>query len=249
VKKIAYLGTKQIGQVCLGHLLSVQAELGCEVVCVLSNQRQLHGKDAPSVRQTAEAHGIPILPSLEAYLVEPDVDIAISVQYHQILRPVHIAKAKERTVNLHMAPLPEYRGCNQFSFAIVNGDTEFGTTLHEMDAGIDSGPILAERRFPIPEGCYVGDLYQLAFEESFSLFKDSLPSLVSGELEPIPQSSRPGVRSELHYRDEIEGLKQIDPDWDAEKISRYFRATAMPGFPPPYMIIGGRKVTMNLIDG
>ena len=227
----------------------MQEKIGYEVVCVLSNQRQLHGNGSLSVRKTAESHGIPVLPSLEAYLASEEVDLAISVQYHQILKPVHISKARERTVNLHMAPLPEYRGCNQFSFSIVNGDTEFGTTIHEMDAGIDSGHILAERRFPMPEGCFVGELYELAHKESFELFKEALPDLVSGKLEPIPQSDRKGVRSELHYRKEIDSLKRIDPDWNADKISRHVRATAMPGFPPPYMILGGKKVELTLVDG
>ena len=67
-----------------------------------------------------------------------------------------------------MAPLPEYRGCNQFSFAIVDGKKEFGTTLHKMEEGIDNGDIIAESRFDIPENCFVKELYELTYKTSRS---------------------------------------------------------------------------------
>lgn len=67
----------------------------------------------------------------------------------EILNAEHIGHAKNIALNLHMAPLPEYRGCNQFSFAIADNKKEFGTTIHKMDTGIDHGNILFEKRFPI----------------------------------------------------------------------------------------------------
>ena len=60
-----------------------------------------------------------------------------------------------------MAPLPEYKGCNQFSFAIIDEVNEFGTTIHEIEASIDSGPIIAEKRFFINNNLWVKDLYEL----------------------------------------------------------------------------------------
>ncbi|MBK8684503.1 MAG: hypothetical protein IPN26_05660 [Bacteroidetes bacterium] len=76
------------------------------------------------------------------------MDFLISVQYHQILNERHIQKARTLAINLHMAPLPEYRGCNQFSFAILDQYPEFGTTLHVMDERIDHGDILFEKDSP-----------------------------------------------------------------------------------------------------
>ncbi len=192
--------------------------------------------------------GIEVLPNLDDFLSLPVVDQVISVQYHEILKAKHIKKASERIVNLHMAPLPEYRGCNQFSYAILNGDSEFGVTLHEIDEGIDTGPILAERRFPIPEGLYVGDLYTLAFKESVVLFKETLPDLINNQLLAEPQAQRSSVKSKLHFRKEIDSLKKIDLDWDADKIAHHIRATSMSGFPPPFTIIGDRKVEFILKD-
>ena len=164
---------------------------------------------------------------------------------HQIIGVFTNPRGEE--INLHMAPLPEYRGCNQFSFAIVNGDQEFGTTLHQMDPGIDSGGILFERRFPIPENCFVDELYQVTFDHSVEMFETSLPLLVAGEYNIIPQETLLEERTtSLHFRKEIQQLKEIDLDWPQERILRHLRATAMPGFPPPYALFNDIKIELNV---
>ena len=104
----------------------------------------------------------------------PNVDFIYSVQYHQILKKEDIQKAGIIALNLHMAPLPEYRGCNQFSFALLDNKKEFGTTIHQLDAQIDHGDLLFEKRFPIPENCWIEQLYSLTYDASLLLFKESL---------------------------------------------------------------------------
>jgi methionyl-tRNA formyltransferase len=188
----------------------------------------------------AEQHGIPVLSSLDEM---PEADYIVSVQHHEILKQAHIDKAKKIAVNLHMAPLPEYRGCNQFSYAILDQKTEFGTTIHTMDARIDHGDILFEKRFPIPPNCWVSDLHQLCVDASFALFKSSIPDLLTGNYHPIPQSDLIEHRgSALHYRHEINQMKVIDLSWNQDKIMQHIRATYMPGFEPPYTMIDGRKI-------
>ncbi|MGH8921142.1 MAG: formyltransferase family protein, partial [Actinomycetes bacterium] len=56
-----------------------------------------------------------------------------------------------RILNVHNGLLPQHRGLPSVAllFALLHGDTEYGATLHEVDAGIDTGPVLAERRFPL----------------------------------------------------------------------------------------------------
>jgi len=235
------MGTKEIGAYCLSHLINSQQELEIDIIGVLTNDRKL-GSDELSVSQLAVQNGINNLNNLKEFLALDDVDIVISVQYHEILKKIHLEKAKLLNVNLHMAPLPEYRGCNQFSFAILNNDNEFGTTLHVMDSGIDRGDIIAERRFPIPSDCFVDQLYEITFRESVDLFKECLPKLISGKFERIAQHTINDKKSELHYRNEIHELKEIQSSWDSEKILRHVRATAMPGFPPPQLSFGERKI-------
>ena len=73
-------------------------------------------------------------------------DFYLSVLWPDIVTPAQLAVP---WINLHPAPLPEYRGCNSYAHAIINGETEYGVTLHYMNEGVDTGPIIASPRFPI----------------------------------------------------------------------------------------------------
>lgn len=238
-KKIIFLGSKPIGYDCLSFLIAKSAELDLEILGIMTQPRKEFG-DSHDLVQLANDNGIPIVSQLDEL---PECDIIYSVQYHQILKPAHIAKARQIAVNLHMAPLPEYRGSNQFSFAILEGKTEFGATIHAMDPRIDHGDILFQKRFKIPEGCWVNDLYLLTYNSSLNLFRQTLGHIVAGNYHGVPQAaleSKFGVS--LHYRNEIKDIKEIDLNWPPEKIRRHIRATSMPGFEPPYFIMDGQRI-------
>jgi methionyl-tRNA formyltransferase len=169
-----------------------------------------------------------------------------SVQHHELLKEQHIQKAGKIAVNLHLAPLPEYRGCNQFSFALMDEAPEFGVTIHEIDTRIDHGAILFQKRFPVPENCWVKTLYDLAVEAALQLFKTTLPALRAGDYQKHPQTEQAGQRpASLHYRSEINRLKQIDLNQGRTEIEKQIRATSMPGFEPPYCLIGGKRIYFN----
>ncbi|MEO6833791.1 MAG: formyltransferase family protein [Chitinophagaceae bacterium] len=209
----------------------------------LLTQSRIEFQDENNLEQLAKEWNIPVFTSLEEI---PECDILYSVQYHQILLQSHIDKAKQIALNLHMAPLPEYRGCNQFSFAIIDNKKEFGTTIHQMDARIDHGDILFEKRFPIPENCWVERLYKTTEAASAALFKESLNDILNGKYFGILQKNLEDVRgSSIHYRDDIQALRRIDLSWPEEKISRHIRATSMPGFEPPFTMIGNDKIYLT----
>src|SRR5690606_37075008 len=142
-----------------------------------------------------------------------------------------------------------YRGCNQFTFAILENAAEFGVTIHEMDTRIDHGAIVAESRFPIPENCWVKTLYDLSEDKALQLFQDTLPNIISGNYQLTPQHELEPLRpSQLHFRQEIENIKEIPLNLSAEEIDQRLRATMMPGFEPPYCWIGGQKVYFTKLE-
>ena len=238
-KSLLFLGSKPIGYECLAWLIQQQNSLNIEVTGILTQARKEFGSGSDLIELAAE-NGIQVYTDPDTM---PECDIIYSVQYHKILKKVHISKARQIALNLHMAPLPEYRGSNQFSFAIIDEKKEFGTTIHKIDTRIDHGDILFQQRFPIPDNCWVDELYKLTFDASVKLFKDTLPSVINQTYQPIPQETLVAqYGASLHYRNEMDTLKIIDLNWDKEKTERYIRATSMPGFEPPYCIIDGRKV-------
>jgi len=244
LKKVVFLGSKPIGYQCFAYLLAMQEKLGIEITGLITHSRKEFG-DAQDLNELAIENNIPILENEDAI---PECDIIYSVQHHRILTATQISKATQAAVNLHMAPLPEYRGSNQFSFAILDGKKEFGTTIHLIDPRIDHGDLLFQKRFPIPAGCWVYDLYQLTFNASIKLFTQTLGHIIKGIYTPVSQESLiHKYGTSLHLRKEINELKVIDMDWDKKKIERHILATSMPGFEPPYCIINGQKVYLTTV--
>lgn len=243
MKRVVFLGAKPVGFRCLTYLLDRSADLNASVVGVLTNSR---GQDVLRLCQERE---LPVLRELDDLLRMDPFDVLISVQYHEILRQRHIESARDIAVNLHMAPLPEYRGSNQFSYAIINGDQEFGTTLHVMTEAVDGGDIIAEDRFPIPGGCFVDELHRRTVERSVGLFERVIGSVIEGSYTRVPQEKLLGRRrTSFHFRREIEELKRIDLSWPADRIERHVRATLYPGVEPPYTMIGERKIYFSAVQ-
>jgi methionyl-tRNA formyltransferase len=146
-----------------------------------------------------------------------------------------------------MAPLPEYRGCNQFSFAIADNASEFGTTIHAMDAQIDHGDIAFEYRFALQPNTWISKLYAQTETASLQLFKTSLDKIITDDITYTTQQSLIAQRgTSMHYRKDIQQLKQIDLNWDADKINRHIRATYMPGFEPPFTMLQNKKIYFTL---
>lgn len=242
MKRIVFMGSKPIGYQCFKYLIDNSEKLDIDIVGLFTKSRK-EFTGSSDLKSLAEKAKIDIFNELDELLSIEHVDIIISVQYHKILKKEHIDKAQELAINLHMAPLPEYRGSNQFSFAIINEEKEFGTTIHRLEESIDGGKIICESRFPIDEDINVQELYQLTFEKSVDLFKSNIGKIINGEYNLVDQKDLLTKRNtSFHLRKEISDIKRIDLNWEEEKIDRYLRATSMPGFEPPYTFINGKKV-------
>ncbi len=76
-------------------------------------------------------------------------DLILSVAYDQILKPTILRLAPLGSLNVHAGKLPGYRGRNVVNWAILNGETEIGLTVHFMDEGIDTGDVVLQRTLPI----------------------------------------------------------------------------------------------------
>jgi len=243
VKSVIFIGGKEIGYFCLEHLLSNSNKLGIKIIGVLPSDKSISTSNF-SFPNLCKEYGVKIFDKLDDLL---NVDIIISVQFHLILQSRHIEKASQVAVNLHMAPLPEYRGCNQFSFAIIDKAQEFGTSLHKLDASIDGGDLLFEKRFEIQDNLFVSDLYKKTFKQSKILFVEKIQSIIDGTAIFIPQNKLPKERKRgFHLRKEMNQIKQISSEWTIEKQKRYFRATYFPPFSPPVMVSESGSFNLNM---
>ncbi|MBW7942334.1 MAG: hypothetical protein H3C64_08040 [Candidatus Kuenenia stuttgartiensis] len=248
MKSIAFLGAKTIGLECLKILLEKREEGDYSIDAVFTNLNR-NTEVNMQLLALAKENDLNVYEEINELLDLDKFDVIISVQYHEILKKEHISRAG-LAINLHMAPLPEYRGCNQFSYAIINGAKVFGTTLHVIDERIDNGDIIAEYRFDIPENCFVDELYEETMNHSLALFQENIVRIVKGDYVRIPQKELVAERGTMTgYRRDIDKLKQIDLSWDKERIAAHIRATSMYGFDPPYTVIGCKKVHLIVDRG
>ncbi len=142
-------------------------------------------------RLTPRVVGLPLL---------GPVELVISAAGSHIFRSDEIALARCGVVNLHLAPLPEFRGRYSATHAILAGCV-YGVTLHYVDAGIDTGPIVAERRFAIDAFDTARTLRVVARLEAESLLADVLPKILSAAVLGCRYPSYPQDEARAHYYD------------------------------------------------
>ena len=115
----------------------------------------------PVVRRAAEL-GVPVFAetapaAIEALVERLRPDCVVVSSYNRILRPALVERV--RCVNVHYAPLPEYRGRANVNWAIINDEPEAAISVHVLAPGLDAGDILYQERIPIGERATVAEVY------------------------------------------------------------------------------------------
>ena len=133
--------------------------------------------------------------------VEGDVDLAFSCFYDRIV-PASFIDRCGRILNLHLAPLPKYRGMRPVNWALKNGEREHGVTIHEIAPGVDDGAIVSQVKVTIwPEVEEVRDVYHRLLDYAWLLFRDTMPLL--DLIEPVSQIE---AEATIHFSSEDELL-------------------------------------------
>lgn len=202
-----------------------------EIVGVFTRPDQPAGRgkqlQASPVKQIAQARGLPVFQSTTLRKRETIVqlrnlapDVIIVAAYGLILPPDVLAIPPHGCVNTHASLLPRHRGAAPIPAAILAGDAETGITLMQMDAGIDTGPILAQRAIPIADDDTTGTLTTKLSRVAAELLIETLPLILAGDIVPQPQDEARATYAKTIRKEE--GL--IDWTRPAEEIARRVRA-------------------------
>ncbi|VFQ47451.1 methionyl-tRNA formyltransferase [Desulfoluna butyratoxydans] len=126
-----------------------------------------------------------------------------------------------RAINLHTGPLPDYAGIHVHQWGIRNGESEFGVTVHFMEECVDTGDIIAERRFLIEDTDTGLSLFNKAVREGSLLFQDVLSDIVSGR--SLPSKKQDTCHRKLYrVKDALDSC--IDWNEPARCIINFVRA-------------------------
>jgi methionyl-tRNA formyltransferase len=137
----------------------------------------------------------------QAHIRAVGADVMVVVAYGQILPASLLDAPRLGTLNVHASLLPRHRGPAPIEWAILSGDTETGVTIMQMDAGVDTGPILAQARTPIEPDETAGRLEGELAQLGGGLLVRTLDEIKAGSVAPVPQPSEgathaPRLRSE-----------------------------------------------------
>ena len=128
-------------------------------------------------------------PETQAEFEALKADVAVVAAYGLILPRQILAMPKFGCLNIHASLLPRWRGAAPIQRAIMAGDAVTGVTIMQMDAGLDTGPMLTRREVPITMQTTAQDLHDALAEAGAGLIVEALQQLSAGTLEATPQPS------------------------------------------------------------
>ena len=156
--RILFAGNKGRGVACLRAL----AAEGHEIAGVVAHPGSLA---EGSVAHTAAGMGLAVFtprrvndPHTLAELGALEPELIVLAGYGPIVSQEFIDLAPRGCINLHGGKLPQYRGSSPMNWALINGESEFTLSIIEVDRGVDTGDVLAERTFPIAMDDTIADL-------------------------------------------------------------------------------------------
>lgn len=227
MSRIVFMGTPEFAV----PILDALTRTSHNIVGVYTRADQPAGRGKqlqPSpIKQLAAARGLPISqpptlrqPDYIAQLRDLAPDVIIVAAYGLLLPRDVLTIPPRGCINTHASLLPRHRGAAPIIAAILAGDAETGITLMQMDEGLDTGPILAQRAIPIDDDDTTGTLTPKLANLATELLSETLPRILAGEIVPQPQDHARATMFKQIKKEE--GL--IDWTRPAAEIARRVRA-------------------------
>jgi methionyl-tRNA formyltransferase len=225
--RIVFMGTPDFAVPSLSALIKGPDRVAA-VVTQPDRRRGRGMRLSPSpVKAVAAEAGIPVLQPGRAAagdflqaMREIAPDIVAVAAYGQIVPQELLDIPKLMAVNVHGSLLPKYRGAAPIQWSILDGETETGVTIMQMDAGMDTGPMLLKGSLAIGPDETFDELYVRMADLGARLLVDALDRMRQGALVATPQpeegvSYAPSIKTEM---------AQIDWSWSARRIACQLRA-------------------------
>ena len=222
--RVVFMGTPDFSV----HALQAVRDAGHDIACVYTQPPRPAGrgkKDRPTpVHAAAEALGLDVRhpvslksPEAQAEFAALDADVAVVVAYGLILPQAILDAPTRGCLNIHASLLPRWRGAAPIHRAIMAGDAETGVCIMQMEAGLDTGPVLMRAATPIGAAETTADLHDRLAEMGGQLIVQTLADLPN--LSPVPQPDA-GV-TYAHKIDKAEAA--IDWTRPAAEVDRQIR--------------------------
>ena len=223
--KIIFIGTPEFGAVVLEGLIKANYK---PVLVVTAPDKPVGRKQIltpPPVKLLAEKYGIPILQpetilNLKSEILNLKPDLIMVAAYGEILPKEILEIPKHGCLNIHPSLLPKYRGATPVQSAILNGDRETGVTIMLMDEGIDTGPILSQKKTVIGPTETAKQLHDRLARMGAELLIDTIPDWIRNQIKLQSQDEKMATYTKVLKKED----GKIDWKKSAEEIERQIRA-------------------------
>jgi methionyl-tRNA formyltransferase len=225
--RIAFFGTPEFAVPSLRALL----EEGFEVAAVITQPDRPQGRSRstlvpPPVKVLALEEELPVLqpekptgPFIDE-LKALNIDLGVVVAYGHILRPALLSIPSRGYLNVHASLLPALRGAAPIQSAILSGLETTGVSIMQLEAGLDSGPVLHRIETEIPADETGGELTERLAELGAGALVEALMLMEAGEAHPVPQDHGGATYAPKINRE----TTRLDWSKDAATVARMIRA-------------------------
>jgi methionyl-tRNA formyltransferase len=240
--KLIFAGTPEFAAQALTAIVAA----GHDVALVLTQPDRPAGRgmslQPSAVKKVALEHGIEVFQPLtlrdaeaQAKIAAVGTEVMVVAAYGLILPQVVLDMPRFGCINIHGSLLPRWRGAAPIQRALLAGDAETGVCIMQMEAGLDTGPVLLRGAFSIEAGDTTATLHDRLAELGAKLVVEALGKL------PLPAEPQPvdGV-TYAHKIEKAEAL--IDWSKSAAELDRHIRA--FNPFPGAQAVFGGQTVKL-----
>ena len=237
--KLVVCAYHNVGYACIEELV----RLGADIRLIFTHE------DSPtekiwfkSVRELADRHGITYIttcinePENQAHVAKIAPDFLLSFYYRNMISPEVLNLSAKGSLNLHGSYLPRYRGRVPVNWAVINGETETGATLHYMVEKPDAGDIVDQEKVAISLTDTALDVFNKVTDAAVRVIRRAWPQLVAGTAQRVAMDLTAG-----NY---CGGRKPEDGriDWhkSAAQIYNLIRGVTHP-YPGAFTCLDGKK--------
>jgi methionyl-tRNA formyltransferase len=245
--KLVFCGTPQFAVPTLQQLLIAKHT----VELVVTQPDRVRGRNQdpspPPVKMLAQETDISVVqpekirnnPDLRALLENIRPDAIIVVAYGRIIPDWMLNLPPLGNLNLHGSLLPKYRGAAPIQWAVANGETVTGNTTMRLDAGLDTGDMLLQRKLPIGADQTSEQLFPLLATMGAELMVETLAGLEAGSIQPIPQDHAQASLAPILDREDAK------VDFARPAMEIYNRWRGFQPWPGAFTFFRGRKLALH----
>ena len=244
--RTVFMGTPQFAVTILESVL----QSSCQVLTVYTQPDKPAGRGRPvvfpPVKKLALERQIPVIQpetfkstQVVEKLISFQPELVIVAAFGAILPPEVLSLPKFACLNVHPSLLPRHRGPSPVANTILCGDELTGVTIMLMDAGMDTGPILAQEKMGISSMNTTGSLSSKLADVGAKLLLETLPKWLGGELRPQAQDESQATYSKLITS------KDAEIDWHLSAVELWRRVRAYNPWPICYTWCQGKRLKIH----